>query len=103
MAKSPSPAKKTAPAKKAAAPKKLTAIAIDKVNEQALTALEKLAIEDKLRSDIEWCLGSYRHDQNAVGLTDTAARALAALKAAKAKNAKAVSAKLITDLGKVAK
>jgi hypothetical protein len=103
MAKTSSSTKKNAPAKKTAAPKKVATLAIDKVNEQALVALQKLAIEDKLRNDIEWCLGSYRHDQNAIGLTQTAARALTALKAAKAKNAKAVTAKLITDLEKVSK
>lgn len=105
MAKtSASPKKKASETpKKAPAKKKATSssVNIDMANEQALAALEQLNIEDSLRSEIQWCLGSYRHDQNPTGLIETAKRALTALKAAKAKNTKAVAAKVISDLQKV--
>ncbi|GCC50549.1 hypothetical protein SanaruYs_07640 [Chryseotalea sanaruensis] len=107
MAKSTTPvkkkvstsAKKSSPAKKASN----SSITLDMVNEAALTALKKLNIEEKLQNDIAWCLGSYRHDNNPVGLIETAKRAITVLKAAKAKNAKAVAVKVITDLEKVVK
>ncbi|NBP70118.1 MAG: hypothetical protein EBU52_15400 [Cytophagia bacterium] len=74
---------------------------MDKVSEAALAALKKLNVEEKLQQDIAWCLGSYSHDNNPVGLIETAKRALTVLKAAKAKNTKAVTVKLISDLEKV--
>ncbi|NBW34878.1 MAG: hypothetical protein EBR30_07635 [Cytophagia bacterium] len=76
---------------------------MDKVSEAALAALKKLNVEEKLQQDIAWCLGSYSHDNNPVGLIETAKRALTVLKAAKAKNAKAVTVKVISDLEKVIK
>jgi hypothetical protein len=107
MAKSTSATKsKASTSVKKAAPVKKTrtsSIAIDKANEAALVALKKLNIEEKLQQDIAWCLGSFSHDNNPVGLIETAKRALTVLKAAKAKNAKAVTAKLISDLEKVIK
>lgn len=107
MAKTTSaPKKKASEApKKTPAKKKATAsvVTLDTANKQALATLAQLNIEENLRNDIEWCLGSYRHDQNPVGLIETAGRALNALKAAKAKNTKAVAAKVISDLQKVLK
>jgi hypothetical protein len=107
MAKTPSsPKKKPSEALKKTSVKKKPAtsvVGVDTANEQALATLEKLNIEVSLRSDIQWCLGSYRHDQNPAGLIETAGRALDVLKTAKAKNAKAVAAKVISDLQKVLK
>lgn len=107
MAKASTPAKKnpSVTPKKAPAKKKAvsSSVKIDTASEQALAALEQLNIEAGLRSEIQWCLGSYRHDQNPSGLLETLAKALSALKEAKAKNAKAVSAKLLTDLQKALK
>lgn len=86
----------TKPAKKAAAP------AIDKVMQQVLDKLSKMKAEQQLQDDIKWCLGSYGYDKNPVGLKETGQRALKFFAAAKAKSAKAVPAKLISDLEKVA-
>jgi hypothetical protein len=91
--------KKAAPAKKVST----ASVAIDKVSEAALAALKKLNVEEKLQQDIAWCLGSYSHDNNPIGLIEAAKRALTVLKAAKAKNAKAVTVKVISDLEKVIK
>jgi hypothetical protein len=104
MAKS-TPTKKTVGAStKKAAPKKKTStasVSIDKASQAALTVLKKLNIEEKLQQDIEWCLGSYGHDHNPVGLIEIAKRTIKVLEAAKAKNAKAVTIKVISDLEKV--
>ncbi len=102
MAKTSTPKKKvTEASKKTPAKKKAAAvISIDKANEAALSVLKKLGIEEPLQNDIEWCLGSYRHDGNAVGLMETGTKAIKALKAAKLKSPKSVTAKLITDLEK---
>ncbi|MCU0358241.1 MAG: hypothetical protein MUE95_11745 [Cyclobacteriaceae bacterium] len=93
--KAEAPVKKSAPKKTAKA-----GVSIDQACESALDKLKNLSIEPQLQSDIEWCLGSYRFDGNPVGLFQNGARALEVLAAARAKSAKAVPAKLITDLQK---
>lgn len=107
MAKaSNTPKKKVSGApKKAAAVKKSSAssLAVDIVNEQALSVLQKLKADDQLCSEIQWCLGSYRHDGNNSGLLQTAQKALKVLTEEKNKNAKAVTVKLLSDLQKVVK
>lgn len=74
---------------------------IEKANTEALQKLQELAIEEQLQRDIEWCLGSYRADQNPVGLYETARKALTVLQAEKQKKTKGVTTKLINDLEKV--
>lgn len=76
---------------------------IEQVNEEALRKLEELGIEDQLRRDLEWCLGSYRADHNPVGLYDTARRALSVFQAEKEKKRRGVTARLINDLERVVK
>lgn len=95
------PAKKTAT--KRATPTKVKASAsetdrIEKVCVESLKKLQELGIEQQLQSDIEWCLGSYRHDQNPSGLYEMAARTLTVLQTEKSKKTKGVTAKMITDL-----
>src|SRR5258706_6720893 len=70
-----------APAGKA----KSTVAPIAKVTQTILEKLKALDIEPQLQSDIIWCLGSYSHDNNPVGLYEVAAKALAILKAEQAK------------------
>lgn len=73
---------------------------IEKVSGQTLQKLQELGIEEQLQRDIEWCLGSYRADNNPVGLYDGVKRALAVLRNEKEKKTKGVTAKLISDLEK---
>ena len=73
---------------------------IEKVSEETLQKLQALGIEDQLQRDIEWCLGSYRADNNPVGLYDSVRRALAVFRNEKEKKTKGVTAKLISDLEK---
>lgn len=110
MAKKSAPAKKTvakksAPAKKAAAvkPKAPAAHKIEKVNEDILKKLQDLNVEQALQADIEWCLGSYRNDNNPSGLYVMAERALQVFKFELTKDPKSVPAKLITDIEKALK
>ena|SRR5690349_19124081 len=99
MAKKATKTVEKEPAKKAAAPKVKPEL-IEKASIQALNTLQSLGIEQQLQQDIEWCLGSYRHDKNPSGLYDMTERALVALQEAKLRKAKGVTAKLIGDLEK---
>jgi len=110
MAKAP--AKKTSETVKAAAPKKAPATkavpatdkdAIETACINALAKLTALNIEPQLQSDIEWCLGSYSHDKNPVGLYEMIERAIEVFKAEMAKKTKGVTAKFVIDLEKVVK
>ena len=92
-----SPAKKSAATSKPKAP---AVLPIVKACQDALMKLRALNIELGLQSDIEWCLGSYRNDNNPIGLYEMIERALPVFKAEAEKNKKAVSAKLLTDLSK---
>jgi len=80
---------------KAKAPTSLLA-----VGEGVLQKLEALGINPRLQSEIQWCLGSYKHDQNPVGLLEKLSEALALLKAEHAKKTKGITAKLIGDIEK---
>lgn len=99
MAKKPTKTVEKAPAKKAAESKPKPEL-IEKASIQALNTLQSLGIEQQLQQDIEWCLGSYRHDKNPSGLYDMTERALVALQEAKLRKAKGVTAKLLGDLEK---
>jgi len=85
-----------APAKKA----KPTVAPIAKVAQTILEKLESLNIESQLQSDINWCLGSYSHDNNPIGLYQVAAKAFAVLKTEHSKKTKGITAKLISDIEK---
>jgi hypothetical protein len=107
MAKASSTPKKKsseAPKKTTAAKKTISrakAVSIDTVCEQIAARLSALGIEQGLRNDIEWCLGSYRHDHNPTGLYEMAGKALSILKLEKKKSAKSVPATLLTAIEKV--
>jgi hypothetical protein len=70
------------------------------VGETVLQKLEALNLNQRLQSEIQWCLGSFKHDQNPVGLLGKLAEALPLLKAEHAKKTKGITAKLIGDLEK---
>ena len=68
-------------------------------SETILKKLKDLGIDNQLQADIEWCLGSYKADNNPAGLYEMAKRALVVFK--DNKSTKGVTAKLISDLEKV--
>ena len=84
------------------APKKETekAIAIDKACKTALVKLKELNIDDRLQSEIQWCLGSYEGDKNPLGLFQMAKRAHAIFVVELASKTKGITAKLVSDLEK---
>lgn len=96
------PVKKAAvKAKPATAAKKKSVVSIEQVSEQILDKLKALDADPQLQADIDWCLGSFRYDQNPVGLYATSEKALSILNETKSKNSRAVSAKLIADIEKI--
>jgi hypothetical protein len=101
-ATSKTPAKKAVkkPAKKAAAKPRTVSPSIEKSCENVLKTLQSLNIDPQLQADLQWCLGSYRADQNPAGLYEMAGRALAVLTEEKKKKTKGVPAKLVNDLEK---
>ena len=91
----------SAPAKKSAAkPKAKTSVNIEKVSEDVLAKLKSLNIEQQLQADLEWCLGSYRFDQNASGLLEVVKKSLDILKQEHARKTKGVTATLISSIEK---
>jgi hypothetical protein len=83
--------------------RKDTALHIELVCEEILQKLQALQIEPGLQADIQWCLGSYRHDKNPVGLYQMAERALPLLRKQKEKKPRTVSARLIANVEKALK
>ena len=92
-----------------AAPKKVAAKAtkasakpkpadIEKVSKSILAKLKSLDLDHQLQSDMVWCLGSYSHDKNPVGLLETAERAANVFKTELARNTKGITAKFIADM-----
>ncbi|GGF16579.1 hypothetical protein [Echinicola rosea] len=77
-------------------------LTLEKTVEATVEKLQKLKIQNQLIAELQWCLGSYRYDQNPIGLIEKSTVALEALRAEKEKNTRAVSKKLIEDLEKVA-
>ena len=91
--------KKAAPVKSTA---KVSSVdPLQKVSMETLKKLQTLNIQQQLQADLEWCLGSYTHDKNPVGLVDAVSRSLSALKTEQAKKTKGVTAKFIGDLEKI--
>jgi hypothetical protein len=90
--------KKPAAVKKTAKTKSL--VSIDKVAQNVLEKLKTLNLDQSLQSDIVWCLGSYTHDQNPVGLIEKTEQALTIFKAELSKKTKGITAKFISDIEK---
>ncbi len=94
--------KVSAPVKKSTAKPKATkaTVNIEKLTEDILTKLKSLNIEYQLQADLEWCLGSYRFDQNASGLMEVIGKALVVLKQEQAKKTKGVTTTLLNSIEK---
>jgi hypothetical protein len=104
MAKSTAkPIAEKAPVKKASVKTKPTTPNIEKVAEDVLTKLKALNLEPQLQADIEWCLGSYRHDKNPTGLFEMAEKAFGIFKNEQAKKTKGITSKLVDDVEKALK
>ena len=73
---------------------------IEAASESALTKLRELNLDPQLQSEIDWCLASYRSDNNPVGLYQMVERTIAVLQPELKKKTKGVTAKFIGDLEK---
>lgn len=108
MAKTPSKTPAKTAAKKvtaaAKAPKsKPSALSIEKVSVDTWKKLAELGLDPQLQADLEWCLGSYKADNNPTGLYEMAERSLKVFVVEKEKKTKGITAKVISDLEKVIK
>lgn len=77
----------------------MNAVKMEKVVAEVIGKLEKIKHAD-LASELSWCWVSFQNDGNPVGVTEKAAKALDAFKAAREANSKAVAKKLVEDLEK---
>ncbi len=70
--------------------------------EEAVGVFTKLKVEDynDIQSKLEYCIGSYNHDKNPIGLYEYGAVALSELKSFKAANPRKVNKKIIENLEK---
>lgn len=73
---------------------------LEKSVENTVAKLNKLKISGGLTAELEWCLGSYRFNNNPDGLNMKSKLALNLLKEVKEKSSRSVSKKLITVLEK---
>ena len=94
----PTPAKVAAKKVVAKAPAKAKSLDIEKVSKSILAKLKSLDVDHQLQSDIVWCLGSYEHDKNPIGLIETAERAVNVFKTELARKAKGITSKFIADI-----
>ena len=76
---------------------------LEKTAEEILKKLQSLDTHKQLQADIEWCIGSYRHDKNPVGLLQSIKQSHAVLKDELAKKSKGITAKFVSDVEKVLK
>ena len=95
--------KKTASAGEKKSKSTKSAVSIEKTAAEVLKKLQSLSTAAELQAEIEWCIGSYKYDQNPAGLYDAMAKALPIFMELKLTNAKAVTAKFVTDLEKALK
>ena len=96
------PAKKVAAKKPASAPK-IETLSLDNIGEDVLKKLRNLGLDAQLQADLEWCLGSYRADQNPSGLYNMLEKSLSVLNAAKENKAKGITTKLTGEIEKALK
>lgn len=74
--------------------------ALDKIAKDALAKLKALKADEQLQADLEWCIGSYLHDQNPVGLIDSLEKSLGVFKTELARKTKGITAKFVADIEK---
>ena len=108
MAKAPAKTPVKAAAAKKAAPKKSTTkktktSSLEKTSEDILKKLKSLDLDHQLQADLEWCLGSFKYDNNPIGLIESGERAVVVFKEALSNKKKGVTAKMISDIEKALK
>ncbi|MDR7129169.1 hypothetical protein J2X69_001504 [Algoriphagus sp. 4150] len=74
---------------------------LEKMIPEVVQKLSKLKAGEVLAAELDWCLGSFKYDNNPEGIIEKSHAALAVFKEAREKNSKAVSKKLVESLEKV--
>lgn len=73
---------------------------LEKLLPEVVEKLSKLKSGEELASELSWCIGSFKHDNNPEGLIEKSRQAVVLFKEAREKNSKAVSKKLVESLEK---
>lgn len=74
--------------------------ALEKIAKDALSKLKTLKADAQLQAELEWCIGSYLHDKNPVGLLESLNKAVGIFKTELARKTKGITAKFIDDIEK---
>lgn len=73
---------------------------LEKILPEVVEKLAKIESGKELAAELDWCIGSFKYDNNPEGLVEKSQEALTLLKEAREKNSKAVSKKLVESLEK---
>lgn len=73
---------------------------IETLSVSVLEKLKSLKLSPQLQADLEWCIGSYRYDNQPAGLLHHVSRAREVFKEELSKKTKGVTAKYVGDLDK---
>ena len=95
------------PTKAKAAPKKVLTkppvkanASLEKIAQGVLVKLKSLNADQKLQADLEWCIGSYLHDNNPIGVRENLMKSIEVLKIELASKTKGITAKFISEVEK---
>jgi hypothetical protein len=92
-----------APAKKAPAKQEKALPDYEAISKTVLEKLIVLKLDQQLQADLEWCIGSYSHDKNPVGLLEALNRASELFTSELAKKTKGVTAAFVKSIDAVIK
>jgi hypothetical protein len=89
--------------KKTAAKKVKVSTDIEAVSKVVLKKLIALELDPQLQADLEWCLGSYSHDQNPIGLIEALKHASRVFATELARKTKGVTAEFLAEIEEAGK
>ncbi|PZX56479.1 hypothetical protein [Algoriphagus chordae] len=73
---------------------------LEKTVPEVVQKLSKLKAGETLAAELTWCWGSFKNDNNPVGLIEKSEQALTLFKEAREQNSRSVSKKLVESLEK---
>ena len=89
--------------KKTPAKKEKVSTDVESISKVVLKKLIALELDQQLQADLEWCLGSYSHDQNPVGLIEALKHASKVFATELARKTKGVTAEFVAEIEEAAK
>ncbi len=90
-------------AKKTPAKKVKASTNLESVSKAVLEKLIALKLDQQLQADLEWCLGSFSHDKNPVGLVEALKHASQVFATELARKTKGVTAAFVAEIEEAAK